>query len=103
MSDDKAGGTITHAEQDGESWWRMPELGIPRRLPHGASPHPHEEDVHLSVTVAGMKFHYAACISAALTFVQEQGAHHYTVAVEVVRGDTRGLPRLPNERLFLEP
>ncbi|WP_327111958.1 hypothetical protein OHB12_27275 [Nocardia sp. NBC_01730] len=46
---------------------------------------------------------FVACMTAALMFVQDWRAHHYLDDVTVVPGGTGGLPRLPNERLYLEP
>jgi hypothetical protein len=46
---------------------------------------------------------FAACLTAALVFVQEWNAHHRPDAVTVLPGDPTGLPRLPCERLYLEP
>jgi len=67
------------------------------------SPHPSEPDVHLSVFLHGARFDFAACVTAALIFVQEHQAQPYADAVTVDLGDTSGLPRLPGERLYLEP
>ncbi|MGK8489878.1 hypothetical protein [Nocardia asiatica] len=67
------------------------------------SPRPDEPDVRLSVFLDGMRFDFAACLTAALLFIQEHQAHRYTDAVTVALTDTTGLRRLPNERLFLEP
>ncbi|MFD0364045.1 hypothetical protein ACFQZZ_21580 [Nocardia sp. GCM10030253] len=71
------------------------------------SPLPEEADVHLSVFLHGARFDFAACLPAclpaALLFVEEHQERHYMDAVDVIPGDTAGLPRLPNERLFLEP
>jgi hypothetical protein len=57
----------------------------------------------LSVFLYGTRFDFAACLTAALLFVQEHRTHRYTDAVTVTLTDTTGLRRLPNERLFLEP
>ncbi|MFI9507042.1 hypothetical protein [Nocardia sp. NPDC052566] len=59
--------------------------------------------MHLSVFVQDARFDFAACLTAALLFVQDYRERHYPDAVNVLPGDTTGLPRLPNERLFLEP
>ncbi|MGK8555238.1 hypothetical protein [Nocardia gipuzkoensis] len=50
-----------------------------------------------------MHLDYAACLTAALTFMQHWRAKHHHDAVTVIPGDTAGLPRLPNERLYLHP
>ncbi|MFI7664293.1 hypothetical protein [Nocardia sp. NPDC049526] len=68
-----------------------------------ASPKPGEPDVHLSVFLHGARFDFIACLTAALTFVQEHQARHYADAVTMDLGDASGYPRLPNERLYLEP
>ncbi|MFQ6327771.1 hypothetical protein ACLMAL_16740 [Nocardia sp. CWNU-33] len=71
-------------------------------MPAPSSPRPGEEDVHLSVQLHDVRMDFAACVTAALVFVQDWRTHHYPDAVTVVPGDTEGLPRLPNERLYLE-
>lgn len=68
-----------------------------------ASPLPEEPDVHLSVFLHGARFDFAACLTAALLFIQDHQARHHADAVAVIAGDTTGLPRLPCERLFLQP
>ncbi|WP_327110926.1 hypothetical protein OHB12_24290 [Nocardia sp. NBC_01730] len=67
-----------------------------------ASPLPDEPDVHLCVHLRGVQFHFAACLSAAKVFVQEHLRCRYADDVKVLPGDTGGLPRMANERLFLE-
>ncbi|WP_435592668.1 hypothetical protein [Nocardia sp. bgisy118] len=66
------------------------------------SPLPSEPDVHLSVFLHGVRMDFVACLTAALVFVAEHRDRHYLDAVSV---DTSlsGHPRLPNERLYLEP
>ncbi|MFE7798692.1 hypothetical protein [Nocardia sp. NPDC057440] len=59
--------------------------------------------MHLSVHLHDVRMDFAACLTAALLFVQDFRARHYPDAVQVLPGDTAGLPRLPNERLYLEP
>jgi hypothetical protein len=76
-------------------------MSFDRRQP--GSPLPNEQDVHLSVFLHGTRFDFVACLSAALLFVEEHRAQHYADAVTMDLGDTSGFPRLPNERLFLEP
>lgn len=68
-----------------------------------ASPNPEEPDVHLSVFLHGARFDFAACLTAALTFMREHRARHYADAVTVDLGDTSQYPRLPCERLYLGP
>ncbi|WP_406234102.1 hypothetical protein [Nocardia sp. NBC_01009] len=68
-----------------------------------ASPRPDEADVHLSVFLHGVRLDFTACVTAASRFMEEHRSRHYVDAVNVIPGDTSGLARLPNERLFLEP
>ncbi|WP_327118432.1 hypothetical protein OHB12_10325 [Nocardia sp. NBC_01730] len=65
------------------------------------SPQPEEEDVHLSVQLGDVLFHFTACVTAALLFIQDCRAHRYPKHVTVTSGDTGSYPRLPNERLYL--
>ncbi|WP_433197792.1 hypothetical protein ACQP1G_02030 [Nocardia sp. CA-107356] len=67
------------------------------------SPRPTEPDVHLSVFLHGARFDFVACLTAALTFLQEHQAQHYHDAVSLTLGDTSTFPRLPCERLYLAP
>ncbi|WP_406271990.1 hypothetical protein OH799_31840 [Nocardia sp. NBC_00881] len=60
-------------------------------------------DVHLSVWLHGVRLDFAASAPAAYAFMQEHRARHYVDAATVVPGSAEGLPRLPNERLYLEP
>ncbi|WP_067655166.1 hypothetical protein [Nocardia harenae] len=69
----------------------------------GTSPLPHEPDVRLSVFMHGTQFDFAACLTAALLFVQEHQQRRYVDAVAVSAHGAESLPRLPNERLYLEP
>ncbi|WP_253815060.1 hypothetical protein [Nocardia amikacinitolerans] len=66
------------------------------------SPRPEKPDVHLSVLLHGVRMDFVACLTAALVFVADHRDRHYLDAVTV---DTavNGYPRLPNERLYLEP
>lgn len=64
------------------------------------SPRPAEPDVHLSVHLHGLRFDYAACRTAAALFLREWRAHHQEAAT-IIPGHPVGLPRLPNERLYL--
>ena len=67
------------------------------------SPHPEEMDVHISVQLDGIRFDFAACVTAALLFVQDCRSGRHPNQVEVLPGDCLAFPRLPNERLYLEP
>ncbi|MEU1959657.1 hypothetical protein [Nocardia sp. NPDC019304] len=62
-----------------------------------------ERDVHLSIYLNDVRLDFAACLTAALLFVQDFHAHHHPNAIHVISDDPRHLPRLPNERLYLEP
>ncbi|MFE3443922.1 hypothetical protein ACFXNW_12880 [Nocardia sp. NPDC059180] len=66
------------------------------------SPRPEEPDVHLSVQFHGLRLDFVACLTAAALFAREWRATHHADAAEIVPGVTAGLPRLPNERLYLE-
>lgn len=68
----------------------------------GRSPLPDEPDIRLCVELAGMRVYFAACLTAALVFVCEVSARR-PGSVAVYGGHCAGLPRLPNERLFLQP
>lgn len=70
---------------------------------HARSPRPEETDVHLSVCLHDQRMDFVACSTAALVFVQDWDARYRLGTVAVLPGDTTGLPRLPNERLYLEP
>jgi hypothetical protein len=65
-----------------------------------ASPHPEQPDVHLAVVIDGHRLDYAACLTSAIWFLQEQHRGQFVDSVEVIPGDTTGLRRLPNERLY---
>ncbi|MCP2279865.1 hypothetical protein APR11_002297 [Nocardia amikacinitolerans] len=67
------------------------------------SPRPAEPDVHLAVFVRGTRFDFTACMTAALWFLQEHQQRRYVDAVSVSLADGAQYPRLPNERLYLEP
>ncbi|MBW0272528.1 hypothetical protein ATM97_20320 [Nocardia sp. MH4] len=70
--------------------------------PGGGSPRPEEPDVHLTIQFPSVRMDFAACLTAALVFVQDIAARRpCTIAVD--SGHCAGLPRLPNERLFLLP
>ncbi len=66
------------------------------------SPPPDEPDVHLSVFLHGARFDFAACLTAAVLFVQEHRKRHYVDAVHVLPDSAEGWPRLPCERLYIE-
>ncbi|MFE3321988.1 hypothetical protein [Nocardia sp. NPDC059195] len=66
------------------------------------SPCPGEPDVRLTVQLAGVRVHFAACLTAALVFVCEATARR-PGSVAVRTGHCTGLPRLPTERLYLLP
>jgi hypothetical protein len=61
-----------------------------------------DADVHLSVWLHGMRLDFAASAPAARVFMREHRKRHYVDAVTVIPGSAAGLPRLPNERLYLE-
>ncbi|MFI6368098.1 hypothetical protein ACIBG0_35785 [Nocardia sp. NPDC050630] len=67
------------------------------------SPRPGDPDVHLSVFLHGARFDFTACLTAALNFKQEHQREHYHDAVSIDPGDASEWPRLPCERLYLEP
>lgn len=71
--------------------------------PDQPSPRPEENDVHVSVQFHDVRLDFAACATAAALFVKEWRSRHYEDAVTVLPDDPTGLPRLPNERLFLDP
>ncbi|WP_024806167.1 hypothetical protein [Nocardia sp. BMG51109] len=66
------------------------------------SPRPREIDIHLSVHLANVQLDFAACVTAARGFVDDWETYRYFEAVDVIDTNTAGLPRLPNERLFLD-
>ncbi|MGY1982411.1 hypothetical protein ACW9HR_06995 [Nocardia gipuzkoensis] len=63
---------------------------------------PNEPDVHLVVRLRGLHLHYAACLTAALIFVQDEGVRHHTDGITVAGVAPDRLPRLPGERLYVE-
>jgi hypothetical protein len=67
------------------------------------TPRPNEPDVHLRVLLDGMSLDFAACHAAAMRFVQEWRAVRAASDLLVVPGGAAELPRLPCERLYLEP
>ncbi|WP_327112766.1 hypothetical protein OHB12_29635 [Nocardia sp. NBC_01730] len=66
-----------------------------------ASPRPEEPDVHLSIHLHGVRMDFVACLTAAFRFAQDWHIRQGHGAVTVIPGDTDGLRRLPNERLYL--
>lgn len=68
----------------------------------GESPCPDEPDIHLTVQLASVRMDFAACLTAALVFVQDMAARP-VCTIAVGSGRCAGLPRLPNERLYLLP
>ncbi|NKX86628.1 hypothetical protein [Nocardia coubleae] len=52
--------------------------------------------------MSSVRMEFAACVTAALVFVCDVAAHR-PGAVAVYPGRCTGLPRLPNERLYLQP
>ncbi|MET9215668.1 MULTISPECIES: hypothetical protein [unclassified Nocardia] len=67
------------------------------------SPLPEEPDIRLMVQFATIRMEFAACLTAALVFVQDMAAGCRPCTVSVASGHCAGLPRLPNERLYLLP
>ncbi|NKY31358.1 hypothetical protein [Nocardia gamkensis] len=67
------------------------------------SPHPEQPDVRLAVVIDGHRLDFAACLTSALWFLQEQHRRRFVDSVEIIPGDTSGLRRLPNERLYDGP
>ena len=68
----------------------------------GRSPCPDEPDIHLAVQFPSVRIDFAACLTAALVFVCDVTARR-PGTVAVYPGHCGGLPRLPNERLYLQP
>ncbi|WP_280244416.1 hypothetical protein [Nocardia abscessus] len=67
-----------------------------------SSPLPDEPDVHLIVRMRGYQPHYAACLTAALVFIQDNGIRHCTDAVSVASGGADQLPRSLCEQPYVE-
>ncbi|MEU6190274.1 hypothetical protein [Nocardia sp. NPDC047038] len=67
-----------------------------------STPRPGEPDLHLSIFLHGIRLDYAACRTAALRFIAEWHAREHE-PITVIPGPTRGLDRLPCERLYLDP
>ncbi|MGQ4600322.1 hypothetical protein [Nocardia sp. R6R-6] len=58
--------------------------------------------MRLSVLISSVRMDFAACLTAALVFVCDV-ADRRPGTVAVYPGHCAGLPRLPNERLYLVP
>ncbi|MEU6189058.1 hypothetical protein [Nocardia sp. NPDC047038] len=68
------------------------------------SPRPDEPDVHLSMSLRGIRFDFRACVTAALLFIQDNQQRRYIEDVRIIPGDAgAALRRMANERLYLEP
>ncbi|WP_280341139.1 hypothetical protein [Nocardia neocaledoniensis] len=68
----------------------------------GRSPRPDEPDIRVLVQFTCVRMEFAACRTAALAFVQDIAAKR-PCSVAVDSRPCGGLPRLPNERLYLLP
>ncbi len=66
------------------------------------SPCPEEPDIHLTVQFSCVRMHFVACLTAALVFCCDVAIHR-TCSVAVDSQHRPGVPRLPNERLYLVP
>ncbi|MBF6167431.1 hypothetical protein IU486_22120 [Streptomyces gardneri] len=67
------------------------------------TPRPGEPDVHLRVLLDGLSLDFVACHTAAMRFISEWRAGRAAADVTVVPGGALDLPRLPCERLYLDP
>lgn len=68
----------------------------------GRSPCPDEPDVRISIEFSSVRMDFVACLTAALVFVCDVAARR-PGTVAIYPGHCTGLPRLPNERLYLVP
>ena len=68
----------------------------------GRSPRPEEPDIHLTIQFSCVRVDFVACLTAALVFVCDVTARRPGTVVVDFR-HCAGLPRLPNERLYLLP
>lgn len=68
---------------------------------HG-SPCPDEPDIHLTVQLSCVRMDFVACLTTALVFCCDVATHR-TCSIAVDSRHCPGLPRLPNERLYLLP
>ncbi|MBO0852915.1 MAG: hypothetical protein J2P18_04030 [Nocardia sp.] len=67
--------------------------------------HPPRGDVHVRIRLGRTTFDYRATVVAALNLVRDCHRKHWCV-IELVfhaLGESLPEPRLPNERLFLDP
>jgi hypothetical protein len=93
---DTGGGAVTVGRASSTTGTTGPDTSVSSSHDHRLrSPQPEEADVHLSVHLEGVRMDFAACLTAALLFVQDFGGHHYPDTVAVLFGDTTGLRRLP--------
>ncbi|TLF76584.1 hypothetical protein FEK34_16845 [Nocardia cyriacigeorgica] len=66
------------------------------------SPKPDEDDVRVSVQFHDVRLEFVACRTAAAQFIDEWCLRYHADAAMVIPGDVADLPRLPNERLYLD-
>lgn len=66
------------------------------------SPRPGEPDLHVTFRLHGIRFDFAACLTAALNFIADWPNHHKE-PITVGSAETSGLIRLPGECLYLDP
>ncbi|WP_281919781.1 hypothetical protein [Nocardia cyriacigeorgica] len=66
------------------------------------SPRPDEDDVRVSVQFHDVRLEFVACRTAAAQFVSEWCLRYHADAATVITGYVADLPRLPNERLYLD-
>lgn len=66
------------------------------------SPRPQEPDVRLTIQFDTVRMEFVACLTAALIFVQDVAGRR-SCEVAVASAHLADLPRLPNERLYLQP
>ncbi|MGY1977484.1 hypothetical protein [Nocardia gipuzkoensis] len=95
-------GAIMQAARTGSAV-RRKDQPVLDRTREQMSPHPEQPDVRLAVVIDGHRLDFAACLTSALWFLQEQHQRPFVDSVEVIPGDTTGLRRLPNERLYDGP
>lgn len=67
------------------------------------SPLPNEPDVCLRIVFGCEQLDFVACLTAALVFVQEWSARKRGTVTILHPGDTAEFPRLPTERLYIQP
>lgn len=66
------------------------------------SPRPDEDDVRVSVQFHDVRLEFVACRTAAIQFIAEWCLRYHADAATVIPGHVAQLPRLPNERLYLD-